>query len=278
MQAKFERFSVLELLVRRWRPLGRLVPWLWVVVGCSSMDAEVGSAPPSASDAGDGDAPAVADASGSDVPLASDARDTGPAPIDRSSPSEAGGDASEGGIVGRCDALAPIRLYYWNLSAPSSSDHLNYIVKVENATGVPLPLSSLKVRYYFTNELAPPTAIDIFYTDTCCSNRISAFNGDVLRTLEAMPAKPNANAYLQIAFAAAVGSLASGDAVQVELGFHDPGYARNLTQTNDYSYRATSTGTQAQWNDCPGPQCDAKFTTCAITVHRDDVLVWGTPP
>jgi hypothetical protein len=51
-----------------------------------------------------------------------------------------------------------------------------------------------------------------------------------------------------------------------------------LTQTNDYSFAATAGGTQAQWNDCPGPQCDAKFTNCALTVHQNGVLAWGTPP
>jgi Cellulose binding domain len=291
MQRKFERSSVRDSLVRRRWSGRRRAPWLSIVViGCSPLDVEVGSVPPVASDAGDAASSLATDASDAAPPMASDAGDSAPRPAadagdtgqalaDRSGGSgEAGRDASEAGSVGRCDASAPIRLYYWNLSGQASSNHLNYIVKVENASGAPLALSSLEVRYYLTNELSPPTAIDIFYTDTCCSNRVSDFNGDVLRTLEAMPARPNANAYLRIAFSTAVGSLAPGDAVQVELGFHDPGYARNLTQTNDYSYRATSTGTQAQWNECPGAQCDAKFTTCAITVHRDDVLVWGTPP
>jgi hypothetical protein len=262
MRPNFERSSSFDAAPALRRASARSgASCLLVMLGCSSMQAEVGSDPPSTPDGGDG----------------------GPSFLDRAvGTADARADVSEGAsdaaAVGLCDSLAPIRLYYWNVAAGASSSQVNYIVKVENATGAPVPMSSLKVRYYFTDELAPPATIDIYYTDTCCSNKITDFNGDVLTKLQTIVPRPNANAYLEIAFAAAVGSLSSGDAVQVELGFHDPGYARNLTQTNDYSYGAAAIGTQAQWNDCPGASCEAKFRTCALTVHRDDVLVWGTPP
>jgi hypothetical protein len=187
-------------------------------------------------------------------------------------------DAPDAGSSGRCDALAPLRLYYWNLRTAASSTDINYIVKVENRTGAAIAMSSLEVRYYFTNELTPSATIDIFYTDTCCSNKKTDFNDGILTQVRALPAQPNADAYLPIAFAPAVGLLAPGDAVQVEIGFHEPGYARTLTQSNDYSYGASAGGTQSQWDDCPGSSCDGKFTSCALTVHEDGLLVWGTPP
>jgi hypothetical protein len=155
---------------------------------------------------------------------------------------------------------------------------VNFIVKVENATGAPIAMSSLEVRYYLTNELAAPHVIDVFYVDTCCSNKRTDFKDGVLTSLEPFSPKPDANAYLRVAFANAVGSLASGDAVQVEIGFHDVGYMRSQTQTNDHSYAPSAGGTQAEWDDCPGAQCASKFTSCALTVHRDGALVWGTPP
>jgi hypothetical protein len=216
-----------------------------MVGGCGGAHAEVGAHPPL--DAGlIGDTPSPAD----------------------------GSDASSG----RCDARAPLRLYYWNLSVAASSTDINYIVKVENATGAAIPLSSLEVRYYFTNELPSSATVDVFYTDTCCSNKKTDFSDGVLTSLKSLPARPNADAYLPIAFAATVGMLADGDAVQVEIGFHDVGYARSLTQTNDYSYVPAAGGTQSQWNDCPGPQCESKFTSCSSTVHHNGMLVWGTPP
>ena len=210
---------------------------------------------------------------GSDWPPGADAGDVGPT-LDGASPDA---NVIDGG-AGRCDSLAPLRLYYWNLTAASPSNNINYIIKVQNATGAALPFGALEVRYYFTNELAAPWTTEIFYTDTCCSNKITDFNDDIVATVQTIPARPNANASIGIGFAASLGTLAAGDAVQVELGFHDPGYARNLTQTNDYSYSPTATGMQSQWNDCPGAQCEAKFTSCALSVHRDGALVWGTPP
>jgi hypothetical protein len=218
-----------------------------VLAGCAPASAEVGSAPPL------------------------DAASTFDGP---SRP----GDAADAGGRGRCDAQAPLRLYYWNLRTAASSTDINYIVKVENATGAPIAMSSLEVLYYFTNELTSSATIDIFYTDTCCSNKKTDFKDAILTSVQSLPANPNADAYLTVAFTPAVGFLAAGDAVQVEIGFHEPGYARSLTQTNDYSYAATAGGTQTQWDACPGPQCESKFTTCASTVHEDGILVWGTPP
>jgi hypothetical protein len=191
---------------------------------------------------------------------------------------EASSDAQEGGAVGRCDGQAPLRLYLWNLRTAASSPDVNYIVKVENATGAPLAMSSLEVRYYLTNELMAPSVIDVFYIDTCCSNKRTDFKDGVLTSLETLSPRPNADAYLRVAFASTVGLLAAGDAVQVEIGFHDVGYTRSQRQTNDYSYVASAGGTQSEWDGCPGPQCEAKFTSCASTIYRDGVLVWGTPP
>ena len=238
MRLKFARSSVLDEPVRRSGGVAWILLWVLAVFGCSAIDAQVGS----------GLLP----------------------PVD--------GNAPDAGPARRCDVSVPLRLYYWNVRPADSTNHLDYLMKVENASGSDLPLGSLRVRYYFTNELEPPLTIDIYYSDTCCSNKIENFNTEVLKSMQSIPVRPNADAYLEIGFAASVGSLAHGDAVQVELGLHAPDYARDMTQTNDYSYVPEATGSQEQWNDCPGPQCASTFTSCAMTVHRDDALVWGTPP
>jgi len=232
-------------------PIAACVTWiaasLLLLSSCAPSHAEVGSDPPlDAATTADGTTP--------------------------------GADGSDAAGAVKCGARTPLRLYYWNLRTAATSTDINYIVKIENATGAAIPLSSLEVRYYFTNELTSSATIDIFYTDTCCSNKKTDFNDGIVTSVKSLPAKPNADAYLPIAFAPTVGSLADGDAVQVEIGFHEPGSTRTLTQTNDYSYGATAGGTQAQWNDCPGPQCESKFTSCALTVHENALLVWGTPP
>ena len=255
MLPSYERCSAPDVIgIYRVARFALHLSW-WALAGCSAEHAEVGS----------------------DWPPTPDAADSGSG--DRASaPSDGAKEGAAEGGVGRCDALAPLRLYYRNLTASSPSTNINYIVKVENATGAALPLGGLEVRYYFTNELAPPWETEIFYTDTCCSNKMTDFNDAIVKTVQSMPARPNADSHIAIGFAGSLGTLAPGDAVQVELGFHAPGYSLNLTQTNDYSYAAAAAGTQTQWNACPGPQCDPKFTTCSLTVYRDGALVWGTPP
>jgi Cellulose binding domain len=223
------------------------VATLWVA-SCAPMHAEVGSDPPA---------------------------DAGWTMDDGASSSA---DASDATGIRRCDARAGLRLYYRNLRTASSSTDINYIVKVENATGAAIAVSSLEVRYYFTNELTSAATIDVFYTDTCCSNKKTDFNDAIRTAIQAVAPQSTSDSYLSIGFAASVGNLANGDAVQVEIAFHEPGYTRNLAQNNDYSFAATAGGTQTQWNDCPGPQCDVKFTSCALTVHQSGALVWGTPP
>jgi hypothetical protein len=193
-------------------------------------------------------------------------------------PPSADAHVSDTGAPIPCNGQVPMRLYYRNAHVEDSSSIIDYLLKLENLTAAPVPLASFAIRYYFTNELPAPSSIDIFYADTCCSNKVTNFNADVVASMQPIPARPGADAYLEVGFAPALGSLASGDAVQVELGFHDPAYARNVTQENDYSYAPTAVGTQAEWDSCPGPQCNATFTSCAMTVYQDGALVWGTPP
>ncbi len=242
----------------RWRGAAGRALALVIAAGgagaCSARDAEVGADWSPSLDASFGDSSRAGDA-----------------------PLTDGRGSNESG-AGRCDRGGALRLHYRNLSATVMNTNINYIVKVENATGAPVPLAALEVRYYFTNELGAAGVTDIFYTDTCCSNKITDFKDAIVTSLEATPTSPTATAYMSIGFAPSIGALAAGDAVQVELSYHSPGYTTSFSQGNDYSFNTSAVGSQAQWNDCPGPSCEAKFTSCALTVHRDGALVWGTPP
>jgi cellulose binding protein with CBM3 domain len=238
MPPKFERSSAPELFVRCYREAKTLARWVLALSACSPIEAEVGSGLPPTADAHPPDAPAAT----------------------------------------RCDAFAPLGLYYRNGHVADSSNSIDYLVKVENRSGAALVPDSLKIRYYFTNELAPPWAISVFYTDICCSNKITNFNSEILTSVQPLPATAGADAFLEIAFASSLAPVPAGDAIQVEVGFHDPAYARNVNQTNDYSYVTAATATQTEWDSCPGPQCDPRFTSCSMTLYRDDVLVWGVLP
>jgi len=190
---------------------------------------------------------------------------------------EVGAEQPPGALQGRCDEDAPLKLYYWNARPQGITLLLNYLVKVENASGAALSPSSLKIRYYLTNELPASAALEVYYIDTCCSNK-SLFNDQVLTSLVPIAARPNADAYLEIGFAPSLGPLAAGDAIQVEVGVQDPNMAFSVNQTNDYSYDANAVGTQDEWDSCPGSDCLSSFVSCKIVVLQNDDLSWGTPP
>jgi hypothetical protein len=175
-----------------------------------------------------------------------------------------------------CDPSAPIALYYRDASPAASVNQIDFLFKVANATGAAIPLSSLAIRYYFTNDLTVAGQTAIYYTSTCCGTSRTMFNADVIETVTPIAAVTGADTYLETTFDAAAGVVENGDSVQVEVGFHATGYTQNLQQTNDYSFSAANAGTQAQWDACP-PQC-ASFHSCALTVYRDGLLVWGQPP
>jgi hypothetical protein len=177
---------------------------------------------------------------------------------------------------GACDTAGPIVLYYRDASPAATVDQIDFLFKVANATGAALALSSLAVRYYFTNDLTVANQTAVYYTGTCCGDTRTNFDADVLVSVNPIPPTAGADTYLEVTFDPAAGVLQNGDSVQVEIGFHATGYTQNLNQVNDYSYIASAAGTQAQWDQCP-PQC-ANFQSCRMTVYRDGVLVWGVPP
>jgi len=179
-------------------------------------------------------------------------------------------------VAPKCDSSAALRLYYWNARPADDTELIDFLVKIENRTGAAVPLSSLSVRYYFRDELTAPAALDVYYSDTCCSNKIR-FEDRVLSSVQSI-SSPNADSYLEIGFEPSVGDLAPGDAAQVEMGYSDAASVATSKQSNDYSFLATATGTQADWDACPGPTCLPTFTNCALTVYDAGVRVWGNPP
>lgn len=190
---------------------------------------------------------------------------------------EVGSEQPPAASQGRCDEEAPLKLYYWNSRPQDTTDLIDYLVKVENASGAALSPSSLKIRYYLANELPTPATIDVYYSDTCCSNK-ALFNDQVLTSLVSSGARPGADSYLEIGFAPTLPPLAAGDAIQVEVGLHDTDMTFRSDQSNDYSYDANAVGTQADWDSCPGPDCLSSFVSCKLVVLQNDVLMWGTPP
>lgn len=121
-----------------------------------------------------------------------------------------------------------------------------------------VPLSSLKVRYYFTNEHSAQCpdncAIEGYYANLSLGAIV-----DVERRYVQLEGKL---ACLEFSFENEKAVLRQGEAVQTFQGFHTSPYLP-FDQSDDYSYDGMQTSF-----------VDSK----KLTIYRDGVLVWGTPP
>jgi hypothetical protein len=86
----------------------------------------------------------------------------------------------------------------------------------------------------------------------------------------------NADTYVEISFDATAGTLAPLHEVEVEVEYTNAARASS-NQLNDYSFTAAATGTQPQWDACPGASC-TQFRSCLLTVYQGGTLIWGNPP
>ena len=120
-----------------------------------------------------------------------------------------------------------------------------------------VPLSQLKMRYWFTAENGTPVVPqDCDFADATagsCSN--------VTKQMVSIPARPNANTYWEVGFNS--GTLAAGGhAGEIQLRFHVGNFIVQ-DHTNDYSLSNTQT-TLLDWNK--------------VTLYNNGVLVWGIEP
>ena len=120
------------------------------------------------------------------------------------------------------------------------------------------PLSSLTMRYWFTNEApADPLVFECDWAQVGCSNITSKF------VALSSPAT-KANTYIQIGFTAAAGSIAPGQSSgEVQTRVHHVNWSNFIT-TDSYSFIS-----------------DPSFVykdTQTVTLYLNGVLVWGTEP
>ncbi|MYX00073.1 cellulose binding domain-containing protein [Streptomyces sp. PgraA7] len=150
-----------------------------------------------------------------------------------------------------------IVVQYRTSASGASADQSEPWLKVRNAGSTSVPLSGVKVRYYFKAD-SPSAA----YRFACswavkgCANITGTFG-----TL----ANPTATAdrYLEIGFTAGAGSLAPGaDTGDMQLRFHQASWA-SLVQSDDYSF---------------GPGRTAYGDWSKVTAHVNGATVWGEAP
>jgi hypothetical protein len=127
--------------------------------------------------------------------------------------------------------------------------------QIFNTGTTSVPLSSLTMRYWFTNE-APtdPLVFNCDYALVTCSNIESTF--------VALPTPvTKANTYLQIGFPAAAGSIAPGQSSgEIQIRIHHLNWSNFIT-TDSYSFIS-----------------DESFVykdTQTVTLYLNGVLIWG---
>ncbi|SDH52769.1 Glycosyl hydrolases family 16 [Lentzea fradiae] len=151
-------------------------------------------------------------------------------------------------------AADAITAQYRTSASGASVDQAEPWLKLVNNGTTSIPLSELKVRYYFTGDTP-----DVGYRFACswavrgCGNVTGQFG-----TLTGGPA----DRYLEVGFTSGAGALAPGaDSGDLQLRFYRTNWGP-ITQSDDYSFKADTA--YSAWN--------------RVTVHRGGTLLWGTAP
>ena len=130
--------------------------------------------------------------------------------------------------------------------------------QIINTGTTSVPLSSLTMRYWFTNEApADPVAFACDYALVTCGNITATF-------VTLSSPVTGANTYLQIGFTAGAGSIAPGQSSgEIQTRIHHVNWSNFIT-TDSYSFIS-----------------DPSFVykdTQTVTLYLNGVLIWGTEP
>ena len=140
--------------------------------------------------------------------------------------------------------------------SPTNSE-IKPIFNLVNLTGSAIPLTELKIRYWYTKEPSAPGQNLVCDYAVIGGSNIDTGN-DVAFAVDA--AKPGANWYFEVKFTA--GSLpANGSTGDIKLRFHTEPF-QPFNEVDDYSYCQTTT--YVDWDH--------------VTVYRGANLVWGVEP
>ena len=130
--------------------------------------------------------------------------------------------------------------------------------QIINTGTTSVPLSSLTMRYWFTNEApADPLVFACDYALVTCANITANF-------VTLSTPVTQANTYLQIGFTAAAGSIAPGQSSgEIQTRIHHVNWSEFIT-TDSYSFIS-----------------DPSFVykdTQTVTLYLNGVLIWGIEP
>ena len=153
-------------------------------------------------------------------------------------------------------ATGSLALLYKCANATAVDSQIKPQFSVVNNGTTSVPLSELKIRYYYTIDGVKAQTAWCDWAQVGCANVVSSFTA-------LSPARPRADTYLEVSFGAGAGSLAPGAQtgdVQIRFAKND---WTNYTQTGDYSFDPAKTS----------------FTSwSSATLYRQGTLVWGAEP
>src|SRR5882724_11716278 len=166
--------------------------------------------------------------------------------------------AAQGGVLPAAQSGAGVKVQDRSHDNDNPDNTLYALYQAINTGTAAVPLSSLTMRYWFTNETpADPLVFECDYALVTCGNITAKFV-----VLPSPVAK--ANTYLEIGFKAAAGSLAPGQSTgEIQTRVHHVNWSNFIT-TESYSFIA-----------------DPSFVykdTQTVTLYVDGTLVWGAEP
>jgi len=166
--------------------------------------------------------------------------------------------AAQGAVLPAAQSDSGLKVQDRSHDNDNPDNPLYALYQTVNTGTTSVPLSSLSMRYWFTNETpADPLVFACDYAQVGCANITAKFV-----TLSSPVAK--ANMYLEIDFTAAAGSLAPGQSTgEIQTRIHHVNWS-NFNTTETYSFIS-----------------DPSFVykdTQTVTLYLNGALVWGVEP
>jgi hypothetical protein len=153
-------------------------------------------------------------------------------------------------------------LYQVGVAAPMSA-YLGCELAIQNLGSASPAVSSLKVRYYFTDEVHLKEQMTINWSHI--STSAADADSTVTYTFAPLvPPAPEADTYIEFSFSSSHALLGAGESIVFSWQLQGPDPAKDTyTQTNDYSFDA-SKNTLTSWDH--------------VVLLQNGSVAWGTEP
>ena len=172
----------------------------------------------------------------------------------------AAGANTSAGSGGSANVPAELEVDLKSGNSAPNDNQIRFAVRVVSSAKSSVPISSLELRYYFTNEVAPPLVIEIYDAVLDGSTGYHAVAHDAVKGEVTGSA---ADSYLKLTFSDAAGVLASGDSFTVDLALHGQNWTGNFAEADDYSFTPDHSDFSA-WDH--------------VTLFDAHQLIWGNEP